>query len=190
MKIALFLSLAAINFSCSKALAENRDPPIRVATISYIESLNKDHEIGIDHINLIQDLTLLSFARNSIQYYSGDNAKIECINSMKNLVGGAQSIITCRHPTQLLWSFSFLFSDADYEIYQISLSVKEAVSLRREFQLDTQRVLDIPIHPDYATVWNRNTLIFCPANVDSWENCNTNIITTTRKLLTHFDKTH
>jgi|GEM_PF-2388660 hypothetical protein len=190
MKIALLLTLAAINLSYSKALADSRESPIKVATITYIESLNKEREIGIDHINLVQDLTLLSFARNSIQHYSGDNAKIECINSMKDLVGGPQSIITCSHPTQLQWSFRFLFSDADDEVYQIGLSVKEAVSLRRDFQLDVQEVLDIPIHPDYATVWNRSTLIFCPANFDSWENCNTNIITTIRRLLTQFDKNY
>jgi len=119
MKIALLLTLAAINLSYSKALADSRESPIKVATITYIESLNKEREIGIDHINLVQDLTLLSFARNSIQHYSGDNAKIE-----------------------------------------------------------------------YATVWNRSTLIFCPANFDSWENCNTNIITTIRRLLTQFDKNY
>lgn len=191
MKIVLFLALAVINLSPSKSFAENKENPIRVATITYSTALNKGREISSDYVNVIQDLTLLSLARNSIINHSpGEDGRTKCITSMVDEIGAIPTILTCGNPTRLEWKFLFLFSDSDDEVFQIDLSVKEAVTLRRDYKLDIKTIPEIPTYPEYATVWNRSSLIFCPAGFVSWESCHTDIITRARKLLTYFDNTH
>ena len=191
MKIALLFSLVAINFTCSKVLAESQENPIRVATITYSTALNKGREISSDYLNVIQDFTLLSLARNNIINHSpSEDGRTKCITSMVDEIGAIPTILTCGNPTRLEWRFLFLFSDSDDEVFQIDLSVKEAITLRRDYKLNINTIPEIPTYPEYATVWNRSSLIFCPAGFVSWESCHTDIITTARKLLTYFDNTH
>lgn len=191
MKIVLFFALAVINFLCSKSFAENQESPIRVATITYSEALNKGRVISSNYLNVIQDFTLLSLDRNGIINHSSDETgRTKCITSMVDEIGVIPTILTCGNPTRLEWKFLFLFSDNEDEVYQINLSVKEVVSLRRDYKLDVKTIPEIPTYPEYVTVWNRSALIFCPAGFASWESCHTDIITTARKLLTYFDNTY
>mgnify|MGYP007094631464 CR=1 FL=1 len=189
---ALFLLTLSSLFGANSHADSQSASPIKVASIICSEALNRDKTISMDLMSVIEDFTTLSLRRNGIErYFPGKKELMDCVVAIaENAEDFESSLVACHNPTRLEWSFNFLFSDIDDEVYQVDLSVKEVVLLSRDNNLNIDSSEKLVLYPEYATVWNRRALIFCPAGFTSWESCHTDIITVARKLLTSFDSTH